>query len=340
MRVMITGIAGFIGSHVAEEMLSLGWDVAGIDDLTGGFVENVPSDARFFKRDCCEPVDDIFSDFRPDVVMHLAAYAAEGLSHHIPNFNYHNNLVGTSNVLGAAHRVGIAHFVFASSIAVYGHPSSNAPLTESSPCVPCDPYGIAKLACEHHVQAFHRYYGGPSYTIFRPHNVFGTRQNISDPYRNVVGIFFRCAKQGAAFPVFGDGSQTRSFSYIDTVAKCIAASPSADRAKNAIFNVGGDQSLSVRDLALEIAELTRAAPEINYLPPRNEVLHAHADHRKAKSAFPEVFNSAISLRKGLELTAAYVADRPVPPPTLCPSEIEIADRLPPTWRTIGRTSQN
>ncbi len=339
MRVIITGIAGFIGSHVAEQMLQAGWDVAGIDDLSGGYPENVPAEAKFFQRDCSQPIDDIFAQVKPDVVMHLAAYAAEGLSHHIPNFNYHNNVVGTTNVLSAAHRVGAKHFVFTSSIAAYGHAAagdsgSESAIDEDTACRPCDPYGIAKYACEQHIAAFHDYYGGPTYTIFRPHNVFGPRQNISDPFRNVVGIFFRCAKQGLPLPVFGDGKQTRSFSYIDVVAGCIAESANCERARNEVFNVGGDQAMSVIALAEAVTRLTDAKGGIDFLPPRKEVLHAHASHAKAREVFPGVFDRATSLEDGLALMKDFVQSIEVPPPTPCPAKLEIRDELPETWSRL------
>lgn len=335
MRVIITGIAGFIGSHVAERMLQMGWEVAGIDDLSGGYRSNVPAGSQFFQRDCSQNIDDIFAQVKPQVVMHLAAYAAEGLSHHIPNFNYHNNVVGTTNVLSAAHRAGVEHFVFTSSIAAYGHAAaSETAINEATACVPCDPYGIAKHACEQHIAAFHDYYGGPTYTIFRPHNVFGPRQNISDPFRNVVGIFFRCAKQGLPMPIFGDGTQTRSFSYIDVVADCIAQSAECEQARNEVFNVGGDQSLSVIELAKSISSLTGAAEGIDFLPARKEVMHAHADHDKAKSVFRSVFDQAISLQDGLARMQEFVDSIDVPPPTPCPAELEIGDELPAAWSRL------
>jgi UDP-glucose 4-epimerase len=333
MKVIITGIAGFIGSHVADEMLRLGWEVAGIDNLSGGFAGNIPSEVKFFERDCCSNLDDIFQEISPDAVVHLAAYAAEGLSHHIPTFNYHNNLISTANVLTTAHRAGAKQFAFSSSIAVYGHPLAAEPLTEETRCWPCDPYGIAKLACEQHIAAFHNYYGSPTYTIFRPHNVFGPRQNISDPFRNVVGIFFRCAKLGLPFPIFGDGSQTRSFSYIDVVAKCIASCFTTPYAANQIFNIGGERSLTVIELAQMVANLTQTTTGIEYLPSRNEVQHAHALHSKARQVFPTAFENAISVEAGLKLMLEHLDGRMVPMPTACPSAIEIFERLPSKWQS-------
>jgi UDP-glucose 4-epimerase len=336
MRIVVTGATGFIGSHVAERLVSSGHDVLGLDDLTGSFVENLPAGTQFEQRDCQRPVDDLFRSFRPEVVYHLAAYAAEGLSHHIPVFNYTNNVVATANVLGAAFRVGAKYFVFTSSIAAYGHPTTDRPFDEDSPCHPCDPYGIAKLACEHHVASFREYYGGPDFTIFRPHNVFGPRQNIADPYRNVVGIFMRSALEGEPMPVFGDGTQTRSFSYIDTVARCIADAPFTPAARNQTYNVGGDEPMAVRDLAGHVAAVMEVPERIRYLPPRKEVMHAHCSHTRVRAAFPQAYARPTPIIEGLKKMAGYVKSHPIPAATECPAPIEIADLLPPSWAARNR----
>jgi UDP-glucose 4-epimerase len=332
MRVVVTGGAGFIGSHVAEELVSRGHRVLVIDDLTGGFEANVPGEAELERRSVNAPLDELFHDFRPTAVYHLAAYAAEGLSHHIPLFNYENNLLGTVNVLGAAYRAGVEHFVFTSSIAAYGHASEGVWFSEEMPCVPCDPYGVAKLACENHIRAFQHYYGGPNYTIFRPHNVFGPRQNIADPYRNVIGIFLLRALRKEPLPVFGDGLQSRSFSYIRPVARCIADAPFNDAARNETFNVGGDEAMSVRNLAAAVCECLGIAEDIAFLPARREVLHAHCLHDKVRRVFRDAFRDDVGIRVGLELTRDFVLSHPVPPLTECPSAIEIADLLPPSWQ--------
>ncbi len=328
---MVTGAAGFIGSHVSRYLLSQGHEVLGIDDLSGGFSENLPKGMRFEKRSVLEPLDDLFTSFRPELVYHLAAYAAEGLSHHIPVFNYQNNLVGTANVLGAAYRGGARHFVFTSSIAAYGHPVAGESFDEGSPCRPCDPYGIAKFACELHLKAFFEYHGGPTYTVLRPHNVFGPGQNIADPYRNVVGIFMQRAMAKKPMPVFGDGSQSRSFSYVSTVARCVAEAGWLKGAENGTFNVGGDQALSVKELAIQVAETLGVKVEIEWLPARKEVQHAHCDHRRARALFKEAYASELGIREGLKKMAEHVLARPVPAPTECPAPIEIRDHLPPHW---------
>lgn len=332
MRAIVTGGAGFIGSHVAERLLRSGDDVLVIDDLSGGFRENLPEGARFVRHSITQPLDELFARFRPEVVYHLAAYAAEGLSHHIPVFNYTNNVTGTVNVLAAARRAGAEHFVFTSSIAVYGHPSGDAPFDEATPADPVDPYGIAKLACEQHIKAFARYYGGPTFTIFRPHNVFGPRQNIADPYRNVVGIFMARAMEEKPMPIFGDGSQTRSFSYIDVVAEAIARAPNVAAARDATINIGGDEPLSVRDLARAIAGVMGVRDAVEFLPPRKEVQHAHCDHAVARRVFADAYaRHSVSIADGLKRMAKHVQAHPVPPATECPSAIELPELLPPAW---------
>lgn len=338
MRTAITGAAGFIGSHVAEMLMKDGHEVLAIDDLSGGFVENLPAGAKFAKLSVLDPLDKVFSSFRPETVYHLAAYAAEGLSHHIPVFNFTNNVVGTANVLAAAYRAGVKHFTFTSSIAAYGHPENDTSFDEDSVCTPCDPYGAAKLACEHHIRAFAAYFGGPDFTIFRPHNVFGPRQNISDPYRNVVGIFMRCALTGAAMPIFGDGKQTRSFSYITPVARSIADAPMIDAARNATFNVGGDELMSVYDLAVNTSKVMGVPLSIEWLPPRAEVTHAHCRHELARKVFSRAHEQAIDIVSGLTRMAEFVKSRPIPLATECPAAIEISDRLPPSWarRVVDR----
>lgn len=337
MKAVVTGGAGFIGSHVAERLVRRGDDVLVLDDLSGGFVENLPEGARFVRRSVVEPLDDLFATFKPDVVYHLAAYAAEGLSHHIPLFNYTNNVTGTVNVLAAAFRARASHFVFTSSIAVYGH-ESEGQFTESTPTKPIDPYGIAKLACEQQVKAFEHYFGGPGYTIFRPHNVFGPRQNIADPYRNVVGIFMARAMEGRPMPLFGDGTQTRSFSYIDVVAEAIANAPHVQEARNLVVNIGGDQSMSVRDLAREIAAVMGVADAVEYLPARKEVMHAHCDHSLAHAVFADAYSRHdIDIASGLRRMAEHVRAHAVPPATECPAPVELLDQLPASWAARLRT---
>jgi UDP-glucose 4-epimerase len=137
--------------------------------------------------------------------------------------------------------------------------------------------------------------------------------------------------KGESMPIFGDGKQTRSFSYISTVARCIAESGSMPEAADKIVNIGGDQSLSVHDLALEIGNVMGVEAKIQWLPARQEVMHAHCRHDLARTLFKSAYSEEVSIQKGLRLMADFVRANPVPPPTECPAPIEIADHLPPSW---------
>ncbi len=237
-HVLVTGGAGFLGSHVAEALLLRGHDVTVLDDLSGGYLANVPAGARFVEGSVVDPtvVDRVFDAGGFTHVCHLAAYAAEGLSHFIRRFNYTNNVVGSVNVLNASVNHGVRTFVFTSSIAVYGA-SPDLPVSEDTPPRPEDPYGIAKHAVELDLRAAHEMFG-IDFIVFRPHNVFGPRQNIGDRYRNVVGIFMNQILRGQPMTIFGDGTQTRAFSFVDDVAPIVAESVEIPAARNEVFNIG------------------------------------------------------------------------------------------------------
>src|SRR5918993_1985634 len=237
MKVLVTGGAGFIGSHVADALIARGHRVTVLDDLSGGYRDNVPAAAEFIEGSITDValVDKVFAKHSFEYVFHLAAYAAEGLSHFIKRFNYTNNVIGSVNLINASVTTGVKGFVFTSSIAVYGA-TPQLPMTEQTPPHPEDSYGIAKFAVELELVASRAMFG-LDYTIFRPHNVYGTRQNIADKYRNVVGIFMNQILQGRPMTVFGDGTQTRAFSHINDVAPIIAASIDVPAAWNQVFNV-------------------------------------------------------------------------------------------------------
>lgn len=303
-KAIVTGGAGFIGSHVAERLVSLGMDVTVLDDLSGGFTDNVPEGARFVQGSINDValVEDLFTQNKFDYVYHLAAYAAEGLSHFIKRFNYNNNLIGSVNLINAAINHNVKCFVFTSSIAVYGA-SPVLPMTEETPAHPEDPYGIAKLAVEQELRVCKEMFG-LDYIIFRPHNVYGERQNIGDKYRNVVGIFMNQILQGKPMTIFGDGTQSRAFSYIGDVAPLIAESVHNPQAYNQIFNIGADQPYSVNALAEAIARAMGRDAEINHVPPRNEVQHAYSSHEKVMRVFGK--RELFSLDEGLARMATWV----------------------------------
>jgi len=328
MTSLVTGAAGFIGSHVVDELIKHGHTVVALDDLSGGFPENVNTNATFVEASCTdhERITALFTEYKFDYVFHLAAYAAEGLSHFIKRFNYTNNVIGSVNLINEAVKHEVKRFIFTSSIAVYGR--NQLPMHESLVPQPEDSYGIAKYAVELELKASHEMFG-LDYVIFRPHNVYGERQNTGDKYRNVIGIFMNQILQGQPLTVFGDGEQKRAFSYIADVAPIIARSATHDAAKNEIFNVGADTVYTVNQLAKEVMKAMGSEVPINYLPARNEVTNAWSDHEKVQRAFKH--NSEVLLSEGIAKMAAWV--KQVGTRTTKPFEgIEIEKNLPPSWR--------
>jgi len=327
-HVLVTGAAGFIGSHVAEHCLKLGMKVTATDDLSGGFLENVPPGCEFIQGDLRHPafVASLWDGRSFDVVYHLAAYAAEGLSHFVRRFNYETNLLASINLLNECVNHGVKTYVFTSSIAVYGQ--GQTPMSEDMVPQPEDPYGISKYAMELDLRAAHEMFG-IDFIVFRPHNVYGERQNIADKYRNVIGIFMNQVLKNEPMTIFGDGTQTRAFSHVDDVAPIIARSPLVEAARNQVFNVGADVPYSVNTLAEEVALALGATADVRHLEARNEVLHAFSDHAKVVKVFspPE----PIDLRTGLQRMAAWVrAHGPCTPVKF--DNIEIEKNLPASWK--------
>jgi UDP-glucose 4-epimerase len=328
-RVLVTGGAGFIGSHVAAALVARGHDVTALDDLTGGFPDSVPAAARFVRASVTDYIliDRLFAESRFDYVFHLAAYAAEGLSHFIKRFNYTNNVIGSVNLINASINTGAKGFVFASSIAVYGS-SPIVPMTEEMTPAPEDPYGIAKYAVERELASSHAMFG-LDYMIFRPHNVYGPRQNIGDRYRNVVGIFMNQILQGRPMTIFGDGTQTRAFSWVDDVAPVMADAIDEPRAWNEVFNIGSDDPCSLNDLARRVAAAMGVAPRIEHLPPRHEVRHAYSSHAKMARVFGR--RETTPLDEGLRAMAAWVREHGARSSPAF-GDIEIRKNLPEVWQ--------
>lgn len=325
---LVTGGAGFIGSHVADELIKLGHKVIVIDDLSGGFEDNVSAGVEFKKMSVLDhaEVKELFNQYQFDYVYHLAAYAAEGLSHFIKRFNYENNLIGSINLINESIKHDIKCFVFTSSIAVYG--ANQVPMTEDLRPEPEDSYGIAKYAVELELAASCRMFGLNS-IIFRPHNVYGERQNIGDRYRNVIGIFMNKIMQGESLPIFGDGEQQRAFSYISDVAPVIAQSVTVPTAYNQIFNVGADTPYSVNVLAKTVADALGVTLTINYLPARNEVKVAYSEHAKAKKVFGT--GVPITLEDGIARMATWARKAGVRESARF-TNIEIEKNLPESWK--------
>ncbi len=334
-KVLVTGGAGFIGSHVVKHCLAAGYEVVVLDDLSGGFEDHIPSGALFIQGSVTdhELITDLFNEHHFTYVYHLAAYAAEGLSHFIRRYNYNTNLIGSINLINESVKHKVKCFVFTSSIAVYG--KGQLPMMEEMTPTPEDPYGVSKYAVELDLRSAHEMFG-LNYVVFRPHNVYGENQNIGDKYRNVIGIFMNQIMQGKQLTVFGDGTQTRAFSYIDDVAIPIAKSVSVPEAYNQVFNIGADKPYTVNELTKVVSKEFGVQPDVKHLNARNEVQHAYSDHAKAHRVFGAPTN--ISLEEGIARMAAW-AKKVGSRQGQEFGNIEITEKLPDGWnvgQVVGR----
>ena len=332
VKSLVTGGAGFIGSHVAHHLVRAGHKVVVLDDLSGGVADHVPPGADLVQGTILDHalLGRLFAEHRFDYVYHLAAYAAEGLSHFIKRFNYENNLVGSVNLINESVKHGVKCFVFTSSIAVYG--ALKPPMREEDTPHPEDPYGIAKFAVEQDLRVTHEMFGLP-YVIFRPHNVFGEHQNLGDRYRNVVGIFMNQLLQGQPMTIFGDGLQTRAFTYIDDIAPLMADAIERPAAWNQVFNVGADHPLTLNDLAGRVAAAMGVPARVEHLPARAEVQHAYASHARGRAAFGARLETP--LEAGLATMATWVKARGARTSAAFDA-IEVRKNLPLAWQTAER----
>jgi UDP-glucose 4-epimerase len=303
-----------------------------LDDLSGGFADNVNPKATLLRGSINDlsVLSEIFVSHQIDYVYHCAAYAAENLSHFIRRYNYTNNLIGSINLINAAvNHGGVRCFVFTSSIAVYG--SGQTPFLESTIPQPEDPYGISKYAVELDLKAAHEMFGLNS-IVFRPFNVYGERQNLCDPYRNVVGIFMNQCLKGEPLTIFGDGKQTRAFTHVSDVAPVIANSVSIPAAYNQTFNIGADIPYSVNRLAEEVLRAMDTALPITHLDSRNEVTHAFSDHRKCQETFG--VTPRVTLEDGLARMAAWAKKHGAKKGKPF-TNIEVERNMPPSWRQLS-----
>ena len=329
---LVTGAAGFIGAHVTRALVAEGRArVVALDDLSGGFRDNLPPEVEFVEGSVTDHalVARLFERHPVRYVFHLAAYAAEGLSHFIRRFNYTNNVLGSMTLINEAVCHQIECFVFTSSIAVYGPIPS--PMRETDTPVPEDPYGIAKLAVELDLAAAHRMFG-LRYVIFRPHNVYGEYQNLGDPYRNVLGIFMNQIMQGKPMTIFGDGTQRRAFSYVGDIVPAIAASPWVPAAAGHVFNIGADVPYTVNELARTVAA-SMGVPNhpVEHLPARVEAHTAYGDHGKAVQVFGRCSHTPLDV--GVRRMADWAkvggvrSSRPF-------GSVEVTRNLPASWRSL------
>ena len=284
MKIFVTGCAGLLGANYTRHLLNNGHEVIGIDDLSGGYKAFIAKGEKFkfikLNLEKRKKLVELFEEHKPDVLLHFAAYAAEGLSPFIRNFNYRNNLICSANLINEC----ITHntkMIFTSSMAVYGE--QEPPFTEDKRPQPVDPYGIAKYAVECDLKLAYEQFG-LRYNIVRPHNVLGIYQNIWDRYRNVIGIFIRKTLNRQPILVYGDGEQTRAFSdikyYMEPFDRLLTD------CDNETFNIGADKYFTLNEVAKTVQEIGKKygfEVPIEYGEPRHEVKHAYCNHDKAKN---------------------------------------------------------
>lgn len=297
MNVLITGVAGLLGSNLADFLISKNINVVGVDDLSGGYIENVNSKVKFFKLNLIENknnLNELFSLYKFDYVYHMAAYAAEGLSPFIRNYNYNNNLIATTNIVNCCINNKVKRLIFTSTMAVYGE--NKTPFDESYIPNPIDPYGIAKFACEMDIKVAGEQHG-LDWCIIRPHNVYGKKQNIWDKYRNVLGIWMNQHLNDKPLTIYGDGLQTRAFSYIDDSIEPLWNAAIFPQASKQIINLGGITETSINDACDTLIKVMGGGEKI-FLEQRHEVKHAYSTYQKSIDILK--FDHKTTLENGLK----------------------------------------
>ena len=295
LRALVTGGAGFIGSHLVDRLVSDGHTVCVLDDLSTGTASNVPSGARFQRIDICDwpSLRDVVASFKPDVVFHAAAQTDVGRSIREPDYDARVNVLGGLNVLRAAHAAGARRVVYASSAAVYGTPD-RLPVPETHPTRPISDYGSSKLAFEHYLHAYQAR-GLIEYAALRFANVYGPRQR-SDGEGGVVAIFTDRMLAGKPVTIFGDGSKTRDYIYVgDVVAAIIRA---ASGPAGVIANLGWGPEVSDLELFREVAAATRYTQEPTYAADRpGDIAHSCLDAAVARQTWG--WKPTVALRDGV-----------------------------------------
>jgi UDP-glucose 4-epimerase len=329
MRIFITGIAGFLGSHLADRMINLGHDVLGNDTLIGGYEDNVNHKATLYKVDCCnrERMADIMKNV--DVVIHTAATAHEGLSVVSPDFITKNVFQATVSTISAALENKVRRFVYCSSMARYGN--QQTPFTEDMKPMPVDPYGIAKVAGEDTLRMLSDTHG-MEWNIAVPHNIVGPRQRYDDPFRNVMSIMINRNLQGKPAIIYGDGLQTRCFSYVDDCIQCLEKLMLDNDIVGQIINIGPDEgTITVKDLANLIANKTGCNLQPIHVDDRpQEVKHATCSADKARQVLN--YKTTTDLETAVERTIDYIKKRGTKPfDYTFPLEI-VNSKTPRTWK--------
>lgn len=277
--ILITGCAGLIGSNLCDYVRRYypEFHIVGIDDLSDGYEDNIHPEVDFYQRDAGSDLSDLFENYTIDYVFHFAARAAESMSGFNRRFFHTNNIVNSANIINYCIEYNVKRLVFASSMSVYGN--NIVPFTEYQQPNPIDPYGIGKLAVELDLQAAFLQHG-LEYCIFRGHSIYGPKQSLWDKYRNVIGIWMRQTLDGDPITIYGDGNQTRAFTYIDDIIPQIWEMATTDQCKNQIYNIGNSNVVRLIDLYKMLSEVT-GYDNCVYLDAIHESPHAYCDHAKS-----------------------------------------------------------
>lgn len=329
MKIFITGIAGFLGSHLADRMLALGHEVSGNDTLIGGYTDNVPEGIKFYQIDCCDHEAMVNAIAGSDVVYHAAATAHEGLSIFSPNFITKNIFQASVSTISAAIQNKVKRFVYCSSMARYGN--QEYPYKETQTPQPVDPYGIAKAAGEEVLKSIAEM-NDMEWIVAVPHNIVGPRQCYDDPYRNVMSIMINRILQGKPPIVYGDGSQMRCFSFIDDCVYCLEKLALDPNIKNDTFNIGPDEEfVTIKQLAELICQELNFKEDIIYLPSRpKEIKYATCDATKARDVLG--YKTSTTLIDGIRSTIEYIKSRGAKPFDYSNYPLEIVNKYTPkTW---------
>lgn len=328
MKIFITGIAGFLGSHLADRMIELGHEVVGNDTLIGGYLDNVPSQAEFHQLDCCDIEGMTRAMAGSDVVIHTAATAHEGLSVFSPSFITKNIFEASVSTISAAIQNKVKRFLYCSSMARYGN--QEVPFREDQKPMPEDPYAVAKVAAEDVLKILCETHG-MEWNIAVPHNIVGPRQRYDDPFRNVMSIMINRNLQGKPSIIYGDGSQTRCFSNVEDCIQCLEKMALDPNIVSETINIGPDEgTITVKELAEIVSRACNLdIPSVHMDARPREVKHASCSADKARKLLN--YETKVTLEESVHQTVDYIRSRGTKPFDYSyPLEI-INAKTPKTW---------
>ncbi len=329
VRCLVTGGAGFIGSHVVSLLLSHGHQVIVIDDLSTGNKHNIPTSVVLIEQPLEEVEANTFSNI--DVVFHLASISGVAVSLFAPSACFNRNVAAAHNLIVNSLRSGVKRIVFTSSMAVYGNHIC-PPFSEADLCNPNEPYGLSKLIIEKLLQMYGNH-TDLEWTILRLHNVYGPHMNLQDPYRGVISIFLNRLLRGKPPVLYDDGNQLRAFTYVEDVVPYIVKAGFSKVSNKQILNLGSGEKTRLRDLAKTLCELTGYTKEPIYLPERvGEAKDAYTTTEKSERLLS--YKDKTSLHDGLLLTLEWAKKQGISNFNyeLMNIELDLNGALPTTWR--------